>query len=445
MVAPEEDYMRIAIVEDDISMRKSLEVALGEYDEFEIESFKNPVDALGKISDTTHPRYDLIITDITMPKMNGIDFIKELGGSHEIIVITGNATLNFAIESIRLGVKDFLLKPFEIDTLVAAIKRSQKVVAKKVSASDQTKRSDDDMFYATSPALERALAMTKKAAKTDATIMLLGESGVGKELFAKYIHKNSPRSAKPYVALNMAAIPEHLLESELFGYEKGAFTDAISDKKGLFETANGGTLFLDEIAEMPLALQAKILRVLQEREVIRVGGVKPKKIDVHVVSATNKNLNDLIVNKTFREDLYFRLNTIPIEIPPLRERQEETLGIAQAVLSDVCEKYNFAPKHFDDQAKSALLSYAWPGNIRELIGVVERAAILSEGDVIENDDLFLESRTSEKKSIKSMERELIDEVLKELDHDLTQAASILGMTEKSLEKKIDKYNLKGEN
>jgi two-component system NtrC family response regulator len=377
--------MKIAIVEDDINMRKSLEIAMGDFQEFEVITFKNGVDALKKIDDS----FDLIITDINMPKMDGIEFIKKLDGRFEVIIMTGNATLSRAIESIQLGVKDFLLKPFEIDDLIAAIEREAKV--QKVKKTKQS-QSNTQEFLGKSEALEKTLSIASKAAKTDASVLLLGESGVGKEVFAHYIHKNSLRKAKPFVAINMAAIPENLIESELFGFVKGAFTDASADKAGLFEHANGGTLFLDEIGEMPFGVQAKLLRALQEQEVQRLGSSQPIKIDIRVIAATNANLMQKIQNKEFREDLYYRLNTIPIEIPPLRERKEEILEIAQAVCRSNCEKYGFEQKSFSQEAKSELLDYNWPGNIRELISVVERSVILSDGDEIQKEELFLDVR-----------------------------------------------------
>lgn len=223
--------------------------------------------------------------------------------------------------------------------------------------------------------------------------MLLGESGVGKELFAQYIHKNSPRSKNAFVAINMAAIPENLLESELFGYEKGAFTDATTEKKGHFELAHGGTLFLDEIGEMPLALQAKLLRVIQERVMVRVGGTKEMPIDVRIVSATNADIKRKIKEGHFREDLYYRLNTIPVEIAPLRQRKEEIMPICEEILARVRVKYSIENRYFSEEAVESLMSYNWPGNIRELISVVERAAILSDAEAISREDLFLESRS----------------------------------------------------
>jgi two-component system NtrC family response regulator len=431
--------MNIAIVEDDINMRKSLEFALQEYDEFSIKTYKSAIEALKKIDESV----DLIVTDINMPGMDGIEFIKELNGKFDIIVITGNATLNRAIESVRLGVKDFLTKPFEIDTLVDAIKRQVKIIKKVKTVQKEEEKVDNGDFIATSQALEKALNFSKKAARTDASVLLMGESGVGKELFANFIHKNSSRKDNSFVAINMAAIPENLLESELFGYEKGAFTDATTAKKGHFEIAHGGTLFLDEIAEMPLALQAKLLRVLQERVIMRVGGTKELEIDVRIVSATNADIVKAIDSGAFREDLYYRLNTIPVKIPPLRERKEEILPIAYEILKKVSKKYDLKDLDISQEAKEKLESYNWPGNIRELISVVERAAILCDNDEINLEDLFLDSRSSkDEKNIDKMEKELIQEVMQSVDSDVMEASKILGMTKTSLSKKIEKYNIK---
>ena len=280
---------------------------MGDYDEFQIVSFKSAKDALPKLDDS----FELIVTDINMPGMDGIEFVKVLEGKYEVIIMTGNATLQKAIDSIQLGVKDFLLKPFEIETLVKAIKRSHKIqeVVKKAPVKKTKKQCSSSSFAANSPALEKAVKMAEKAAKTDASILLTGESGVGKEVFSKFIHESSPRSKKPFIAINMAAIPDNLIESELFGFEKGAFTDAVQAKPGQFELADGGTLFLDEIGEMPYGVQAKLLRVLQEREVQRLGSQKTTKIDVRIISATNANLHKHIDEGEFREDLFYRYPT----------------------------------------------------------------------------------------------------------------------------------------
>ena len=387
--------MNIVIVEDDINMRKSLEIALGEYDDLKIKSYKSAVEALKKMDENT----DLIITDINMPQMDGLEFIKRLEGKFDVIIITGNASLNKAIESVRLGVKDFLTKPFDAQTLYEAIKRVEILRRKlpaaslKAAQSGSNLQADSTDFVASSPALANALNLASRVAKTDASAMLMGESGVGKELFAKFIHKNSPRKDGPFIAINMAAIPENLIESELFGFEKGAFTDASAMKKGQFELASGGTLFLDEIGEMPLNLQPKLLRAIQEREITRLGATKSVKIDVRIVSATNANLPAMISEGKFREDLFYRLNTVPVAIPPLRERKEEILPIAERFLKQSCEEFSLGAKSFSEAAVKELENYDFPGNIRELISVVQRAAILSEGEEIQPGDLFLQARS----------------------------------------------------
>ena len=387
--------MNIVIVEDDINMRKSLEIALSEYDDLKIKSYKSAVEALKKMGEDV----DLIITDINMPQMDGLEFIKRLEGKFDVIIMTGNATLNKAIESVRLGVKDFLTKPFDAQTLYEAIKRVEilrrKLPAASLKAAQNGSNSQTDStdFVASSPALANALNLASRVAKTDASAMLMGESGVGKELFAKFIHKNSPRKDGPFIAINMAAIPENLIESELFGFEKGAFTDASAMKKGQFELASGGTLFLDEIGEMPLNLQPKLLRAIQEREITRLGATKSVKIDVRIVSATNANLPAMISEGKFREDLFYRLNTVPVAIPSLRERKEEILPIAERFLKQSCEEFNLGAKSFSEAAVKELENYDFPGNIRELISVVQRAAILSEGEEIQPGDLFLQARS----------------------------------------------------
>ena len=387
--------MNIVIVEDDINMRKSLEIALGEYDDLKIKSYKSAVEALKKMGEDV----DLIITDINMPQMDGLEFIKRLEGKFDVIIMTGNATLNKAIESVRLGVKDFLTKPFDAQTLYEAIKRVEILRRKlpaaslKAAQSGSNLQADSTDFVASSPALANALNLASRVAKTDASAMLMGESGVGKELFAKFIHKNSPRKDGPFIAINMAAIPENLIESELFGFEKGAFTDASAMKKGQFELASGGTLFLDEIGEMPLNLQPKLLRAIQEREITRLGATKSVKIDVRIVSATNANLPAMISEGKFREDLFYRLNTVPVAIPPLRERKEEILPIAERFLRQSCEEFSLGAKSFSEAAVKELENYDFPGNIRELISVVQRAAILSEGEEIQPSDLFLQARS----------------------------------------------------
>ena len=433
--------MKIALVEDDINMRKTLEIAFAERSQYELLSFKSAKDALKKLDDS----FDLVITDLTMPAMDGLEFLRELGGKYEAIVITGNATLNKAIEAMRLGAKDFLQKPFELETLIEAINRAGVIKLRKSAAKSVEPPAKDQFFIATSPALERQLQVARKAAAADVCVMLLGESGVGKEVFAGFIHSISARSDKPFAAINMAALPETLVESELFGFEKGAFTDAQATKIGRFEEANGGTLFLDEIAEMPFDLQSKLLRAVQEKKIRRLGGSRDIEIDVRIISATNQDIDASIKDKKLREDLYYRLNTIEVVIPPLRERKEEILLLADGVLSSVCAKYFLGSKQFSDEAKQELLAYEWHGNVRELISVCERSAILSEGELITPNDLFLRARIggakNAAKSVANMEKELISEALGSANGSVAEAAKLLAMSVQDFESKKAKYQL----
>ena len=370
--------MKIALVEDDINVRKSLVLAL-KNEGYEVKDFRNGVDALKKLDES----FDLIITDITMPKMDGIEFVKNLNGKYEVIMITGNASLDRAIECIRLGVKDFLTKPFELEDLIKAIE-NKRIYTQKTKNKENIKVE----FICEDENTKKVLEIAKKASSANVPVMLLGESGVGKEEFANFIHKQSNRKGE-FVAVNMSAIPENLIESELFGYVKGAFTDAANNKKGLFELANNGTLFLDEIGEMPYNLQAKLLRVLQEKEFFPLGATRAIKIDVRIISATNQNIEKNIKEGKFREDLYYRLSTIPLKIPPLKERKNDILPIANEILQKSIKEFSAEKKIFSKEAKDALLEYNWPGNIRELINVIKRAVILSEDEKIKKEDFNL--------------------------------------------------------
>lgn len=428
--------MNIVIVDDDINIRKSLELSLSEYDEFNIKSYKNATDALKGIKDDN---CDIIITDINMPNINGIDFLKKLDGKYEAIIITGYASLGVALDAIRLGVKDFFIKTeLDIDLLVQAIKRTQK--EKKIKSKVKPTKINNEINL-DGKNLDSIKNIALKSAKSDVNVLLLGESGVGKEVFAKFIHNHSARSNEPFVAINMAALPENLLESELFGYEKGAFTDATQAKMGLFELANKGSIFLDEIGDMPIALQAKLLRAIQEKEITRLGGTKSIKINVRFISATNANIYEKMQDHQFREDLFYRLQTIIIEIPPLRERQDEIINIANSHLKEVANIYQCGDKKLSNEAIEALLSYKWPGNIRELLSIIERATILSEGKYITKDDLFLESRNKKVSKFEDLEREYIKEAYFANNKNLEQTADMLGMNINILKHKMIKLKI----
>ena len=428
--------MNVVIVDDDINIRKSLELSLSEYDEFNIKSYKNATDALKGIKDDN---CDIIITDINMPNINGIDFLKKLDGKYEAIIITGYASLGVALDAIRLGVKDFFIKTeLDIDLIVQAIKRTKK--EKKIKSKVKPTKINNEINL-DGKNLDSIKNIAFKSAKSDVNVLLLGESGVGKEVFAKFIHNHSARSNEPFVAINMAALPENLLESELFGYEKGAFTDATQAKMGLFELANKGSIFLDEIGDMPIALQAKLLRAIQEKEITRLGGTKSIKINVRFISATNANIYEKMQDHQFREDLFYRLQTIIIEIPPLRERQDEIINIANSHLKEVANIYQCGDKKLSNEAIEALLSYKWPGNIRELLSIIERATILSEGKYITKDDLFLESRNKKVSKFEDLEREYIKEAYFANNKNLEQTADMLGMNINILKHKMIKLKI----
>ncbi len=461
--------MKICIVEDDTNFRKALEITFGDYPQYEIVSFKNAKEALDSIDES----FDVVITDINMPKMDGLQFLSALqeqgnSGHYKAIVITGNASVQNAIKAIRLGVKDFLIKEKNIEKeMIEALERIAKEQERELNALDSKANTqklqastsklpskknteanlvESKRFIATSPALEQAKKIALKVAPTDANVFLMGQSGVGKDVFANFIHENSNRAKSPFIAINMAAIPEHLLESELFGYEKGAFTDATTQKLGILEVANGGTVFLDEIGEMPIGLQAKLLRVLQEKTLTRLGSSKEIIIDVRFISATNANISQKITRGEFRQDLFFRLQTIPIFIPPLSERKEEILQIAQYKLQETTQKYGFEPKSFSEDSKKQMLQYAWYGNVRELLSVIERAVILSDGNEIKPEDLALQSRERvfgnlQDSSIADLEKELLYQMVQREDGNMQKISDLLGMSESVLRSKIAQYGI----
>lgn len=430
--------INVVIVDDDVNMRKSLELALKAHKEFNLSIFKNAKDALKYISPQT---CDIIITDIKMPQMDGIEFLKQLNGEYDAIIITAYAAFNTAIEAIRLGVKDFFIKSsLEVDSLVFAINRVLKM--RNIKDKHPIKAAKNTSINLDGKNIAHIKNIAQKAAKSDASVLLLGESGVGKEVFARFIHSNSNRANAPFIAINMASLPEHLLESELFGYEKGAFTDATSAKIGLFEAANKGSIFLDEIGEMPLGLQAKLLRAIQEKEITHLGGTKSIKIDVRFISATNANLSERIKKRSFREDLFYRIQTIPIKIPPLRERKDEILPIANAQIEAISNNYNCGKKTLSQDAIEVLLNYKWHGNIRELLNVIECATILSDGEKITRKDLFLEPRLDNNaQSFDELEKQYISEAFNSTNKDIQATAKMLGMNLEVLKYKMQKLNI----
>jgi DNA-binding NtrC family response regulator len=333
--------------------------------------------------------FDLVITDLFLPDLTGIDIlkkVKELSPVMEVILITGHASAESAVRAMKEGAFDYITKPLNIDELRIIIDKAlekQRLLTENVYLKKQLRdRYEFANIIGNSPAMQKVFSRMVKIIKTDSTVLVLGESGTGKELIAKAIHSNGPRRDKPFIAVHCGAIPENLLESELFGHTKGSFTGAIRDKVGKFEAANHGTIFLDEIGTLPMHLQIKLLRVLQEEEVERVGSNKPVKLDVRVISATNADLAEEVKKGNFRDDLYYRLNVIPVTLPPLRQRIEDILPLIRHFLAKYCKAMGRSTMSVSKEALEALESYPWPGNVRELENVVERTVALADGDLI---------------------------------------------------------------
>lgn len=419
----------VLIIDDEPDMGFALKEALTRFG-YEAHYFRDPVAVLN----TQNLRdFSLIITDVKMPKLDGIEFLHQLRGRGiftPVIVITGYASVEDAVKAMKLGAVDYLTKPFSIDKLKAIVDRLIP---------------DDDTVVAHSPEMRRILDISREVAKTDITVLLTGESGVGKEVVARYIHRHSNRADKPFVAINCAAITETLLEAELFGYEKGAFTGATERKPGKFELADKGTILLDEISEMALKLQAKLLRVIQEREVDRVGGTKPIPVDVRIIATTNRDLAEEVKRGNFREDLYYRINVFPIRIPPLRERVEDIIPLAEFFLRRLSNKIS-RNLRLSEELKRYLKSRQWKGNVRELENFIYRVAVLSRDEEIRlpEDEMDFISEEKELKAgkLRDAEREMIIDALKKTGGNRTQAAKILGISVRTLRNKINEFGLK---
>jgi len=374
----------ILIIDDEKSIRNVLRDIL-EYEKYHVDEAENGTDALAFIR---KEKYDVILCDIKMPKMDGIEVLEQITQLCDtpVVMISGHGNIDTAVESIKKGAYDFLSKPLDLNRTMITIRNAMdknrlltetKILKRKVSKAY-------DMI-GESPALAQIKTMIGRVAPTDARVMITGENGTGKELVARWLHEMSLRAAGPFVEVNCAAIPSELIESNLFGHEKGSFTSAIKQKKGDFELATGGTLFLDEIGDMSLSAQAKVLRALQENKIMRVGGEKEIPVDVRVIAATNKNLTEEIEKKNFREDLYHRLSVILIHVPPLKERKEDIPLLANYFMEDICQNQGRAVMKFHADALDALKEIPWTGNIRELRNVVERLAILCDIEVFKED------------------------------------------------------------
>ena len=394
-------------------------------------------------------RADLLLLDVRLPDGSGIDFLRQLREREYFapaIMISGHGTIAEAVAATRAGAFDFLEKPLGRDKVLLSLKNAleQVTLRRENERLRELVASSNSKMIGSSPAFLRVVEQASMAARSDARILIMGESGTGKELLAAHIHHESPFANGPFVKVNCAAIPSDLLESELFGHEKGAFTGAISTRKGKFELADGGTIFLDEVGDLHAASQAKLLRVLQEGEFHRVGGEQPIRVAVRVVSATNRALPDLVAQQKFREDLYYRLCVVPIRVPSLRERPQDISAMADYFLDDFCLRNNFHSKQLSDETYEILEGYSWPGNARELRNIIERMAILTHGDLLTPDSVPVEIRIADdagpKSNIKearaSAEREHILRALEETSWNVSGAARALGMERTNLHKRI---------
>lgn len=447
---------KILIVDDEVSVRDSLRMIFKK--DYQVIMAGSAEEAIIKVK-SEEP--DLIFLDIIMPEKDGMQALKEIRGMHPqipVIMLTATKTLKTAVEAMKLGAYDYITKPFDVEEL--------KLIAQKALESRDLRRENRrlqgeveeryhfDNIIGKSKEMRDIYATIRQIAEKNSTVLIHGESGTGKELVARAIHYNSHRKNKPFVAVNCAAIPETLIESELFGHEKGAFTDAQTRRIGHFELADQGTLFLDEVSELILPTQAKILRALQERDFVRVGGGKTISVDVRLISATNKNLEELMARGAFRSDLFYRINVVPLTIPPLRKRKEDILLLAKHFLD---KHAGVGKKKISPEAMDILIAYDWPGNVRELENIIERIVVLTTSDTITPDDVpsslktesrveliklgVLDGRISFEDAEKEFERDIIIEALKKSNFVQTRAADLLGMSRRILKYKMDKYSI----
>jgi DNA-binding NtrC family response regulator len=444
---------RILIVEDEDKLRRILELQLLDSG-FDVEKAAKAEEALPLID-----RADLVITDFKLPGMSGLEMLQLIrrGNSQvPVIVMTAFGTIENAVEAMKAGAADFLLKPFSLEHLTTVVNKALEIRQLR----DENRRLKEELGHkyqwdnivGRSGAMQEIFATIMRVAPTRATVLLAGESGVGKDLIARAIHFHSPRKDKPFVKINCTALPENLMESELFGYEKGAFTGANVSKPGKFEQADTGTVMLDEIGDVPANIQVKLLRVLQEREFERLGSNKTLHIDVRVIAATNRDLRAALEDGTFREDLYYRLNVVPMEIPPLRERKEDIPYLAKHFVAKLGPETGSAVKGITDAAIDKLMNYSWPGNVRELENVIERSMVMTLGDKLDAGDVRLDMNLRarpttaeiglpEGMSLDAYEQELIRNALKQADGNKSQAARILGLTRNALRYRLTQMGI----
>ena len=445
----------ILIVEDDINLGQILFQELKKHNHV-VELVENAEAAMARINKYI---YDLIITDLKLPGMDGIELLKKIKGSNQstiVIVMTGYASVDTAVVAMKNGAQDFIQKPFGLNEVVQKVDDALALKRMK-NEIDYLRHTQENIIYRTSdiigvsPSLKKVLYMAEKVAKADSTLLLTGETGVGKGLIAGAIHHNSNRSGNNFVQVNCAALPQSILESELFGHERGAFTGAVKLRTGRFEQANMGTIFLDEIGDMDMSLQSKILRVLEEREFERLGGERTIKVDVRVVAATNQDLYQMVQEGKFREDLYYRINVVNIPIPPIRERNEDVEPLVRYFMKKYSLEFNKPDMDIDQASLDLLRSYDWPGNVREIRNCIERAVLLSDGSVIRTIDISIqdgEPRMEKESggngglsSLALNEKEIILDALKRNDWIQKDAAETLGISKRVIHYKIRKYGI----
>jgi len=445
---------RILIIEDEEKLRRVVELQLRSAG-FEVDQAGTAEQALPLLD-----RASLILTDLRLPGMSGLELLSLIHRQNThapVILMTAHGTVENAVAAMKNGASDFLLKPFSLDHLTAVVNKALEVRGlrdeNRKLKEELGRRYEFDNIVGRSPQMQDIFAQVLRVAPTRATVLLTGESGVGKDLIARAIHFHSPRKDRPLVKINCAALPENLMESELFGYERGAFTGASASKPGKFEQADTGTVFLDEIGDVPAPVQVKLLRVLQERELERLGGTKTLHIDVRMIAATNQDLRAALEQGTFREDLYYRLNVVPIEIPPLRDRKPDIPYLANHFIHKLAPDTGSQVESITDSAMDRLVEYPWPGNVRELENVIERSLVMARGKQLDAADIKLDTSARpraaapgelslpEGMSLDRYEQELIRQALKKADGNKSQAARLLGLTRNALRYRLTQMGL----
>jgi DNA-binding NtrC family response regulator len=448
----------ILIVEDEPKMRRLLELNLAD-DGFTTLSSEDAETGLKLLAQNS---VDLVVTDLKLPGMNGLEFlqaVKRQNAALPVVVMTAFGSVETAVDAMKAGASDYVLKPFSLAEMRMVIHKELDV--RDLREENRSlrealgKRFSHPNVVARSPKMQEVLSTVERVAPTNATVLLGGESGVGKDLVARAIHEKSRRASGPFLKINSTAIPENLLESELFGFEKGAFTGAVASKPGKFELADKGTLFLDEIGDVPPVTQVKLLRVLQEREFERLGGTKTVKVDVRLIAATNRDLREALEQGTFREDLYYRLNVVPIDIAPLRERKEDVPDLVDLFVTRFAGESGKVIEGITPQAMQLLVNYHWPGNVRELQNIVERACALSKGPQLEASDIHIDARPSKSgngapgflpdgMTLEQWEDEMVQEALRRANGNKSQAARLLGLSRNALRYRLSKIGIADE-